>query len=56
MQILKLFQKEILNEKFPRISFQETMLKYGTDKTDLRNPLIIHDISVFADDVKFDIF
>ena len=34
------------------------MQKYGTDKPDLRNPLIIQDItSVFTrDDVKFDIF
>ena len=34
------------------------MRKYGTDKPDLRNPLIIHDISeIFSrDDVKFEIF
>ena len=34
------------------------MKKYGTDKPDLRNPLIIHDITeIFKrDDVKFDIF
>ena len=34
------------------------MLKYGTDKPDLRNPLIIHDITpIFhRDDIKFDIF
>ena len=34
------------------------MLKYGTDKPDLRNPLIIYDITnIFSrDDVKFDIF
>jgi aspartyl-tRNA synthetase len=34
---------------FRRIAFEESMLKYGTDKPDLRNPLIIHDVSdVFA--------
>ena len=34
------------------------MLKYGTDKPDLRNPLLIYDITnIFTrEDVKFDIF
>ena len=34
------------------------MLKYGTDKPDLRNPLVINDITeIFKrDDIKFDIF
>ena len=45
-------------EKFPRIPFHESMSKYGTDKPDLRNPLLIYDISeVFSrEDVKFEIF
>jgi aspartyl-tRNA synthetase len=34
---------------FPRIPYQEAALKYGTDKPDLRNPLVIADVSeVFA--------
>ena len=47
-----------VNEKFPRISFHDSMLKYGTDKPDLRNPLVIYDITnLFTrEDVKFDIF
>ena len=50
--------KKILNENFPRIPFEESMLKYGTDKPDLRNPLLISDVTnIFTrDDVTFEIF
>jgi aspartyl-tRNA synthetase len=50
--------KQLLHEKFPRISHEESMLKYGTDKPDLRNPLLINDLTniFIREDVKFDIF
>ena len=60
--MVKLFKnfssKKMMFEKFPRIPFEEAILKYGTDKPDLRNPLLINDITkIFhRDDVKFDIF
>ena len=37
--------KEINTYPFPRLKYKDVMLKYGTDKPDLRNPLEIVDVS-----------
>jgi aspartyl-tRNA synthetase len=47
-----------VTDVFPRIPYFESMLKYGSDKPDLRNPLVIADVSeVFTrEDVTFNAF
>ena len=54
----KFSSKKITSEKFPKITYRDAMLKYGTDKPDLRNPLIIYELTnLFTrEDVKFEIF
>ena len=39
--------KEISEYPFPRITYKDAMIKYGSDKPDLRNPLYIIDLSEF---------
>ncbi len=45
--------KKVSKPPFRRISFAESMMKYGTDKPDLRNPLIIQDLTPFFAEHEF---
>lgn len=58
--ILKTFRehtKYIVSEApLLRISYKESMKKYGTDKPDLRNPLIIEDVTELFKDTEFNAF
>ena len=49
----KFSDKKVTPAPFVRIPYAESMLKYGTDKPDLRNPLIIHDLTEYFSTVEF---
>lgn len=48
--------KKISDAPFERITYRDSMLKYGTDKPDLRNPLEIIDLTDFFANVEFKAF
>ena len=50
--------KNVSKNPFKKITYKDSMLKYGTDKPDLRNPIEIFDVTkvMKRDDVKLDIF
>ncbi|HOO25817.1 MAG TPA: aspartate--tRNA ligase, partial [Clostridiales bacterium] len=52
----KFSDKRVSPTPFKRLTFAESMLKYGTDKPDLRNHLIIHDLTDFFAQVDFPLF
>lgn len=49
----KFTDKEVSKPPFVRIPYAESMLKYGTDKPDLRNPLVIVEISDMFEETDF---
>ncbi|MBE6686658.1 MAG: aspartate--tRNA ligase [Ruminococcaceae bacterium] len=48
--------KKVSEPPFRRITFADAMMKYGTDKPDLRNPLVIEDLTDFFAGVDFPLF
>lgn len=52
----KFSNKEVSPAPFRRIRYEDAMLKYGSDKPDLRNPLIIEDLTEFFAGVEFAAF
>lgn len=48
--------KEVSERPFRRIPFKEAMLKYGSDKPDLRNPLVIEDLTDILSKSSFEPF
>ena len=47
---------EVAQYPFPRIPYLEAMEKYGSDKPDLRNPLIIQDVTNIFENLDFNAF
>jgi len=48
--------KKITAPAFPRIPYEEALLKYGSDKPDLRNPLVIKDVTDIFKNSHFHLF
>ena len=52
----KFSTKNVTEAPFPRITYKDAMLKYGSDKPDLRNPLVIVDVSEIFTNSAFNAF
>lgn len=52
----KFGDKRVSKPPFVRIPYDEAMLKYGVDKPDLRNPIVISDVTEIFRDSEFSIF
>ena len=48
--------KSVTAPPFPRLPYKEALLKYGTDKPDLRNPILIHDVGATFQGSGFGLF
>ncbi len=55
-QLFKAILKVELPEKFPHITYAESMLRYGTDRPDLRIPLELVEISDLVKNIEFKVF
>ena len=53
---VKFSNKKVAEYPFPRITYRDAMLKYGSDKPDLRNPLIIQDVTEVFKNTEFNAF
>ena len=56
--VIELFDKVlgVKLEKFPRITYSHAMEKYGSDKPDLRNPILLHDVKELFINSEFKVF
>ena len=58
--LYRLFSKfgkyEVEDKHFVRIPYREAMIKYGSDKPDLRNPIVMHDLSQVFKNTTFGAF
>lgn len=49
-------ERKVTEGAFPRIPYRESMLKYGSDKPDLRNPIVISDVGSHFEGSGFGLF
>jgi len=52
----KFSNKRVSPRPFRRMTYDDAVMMYGSDKPDLRNPLIIHDLTEFFSKVEFPLF
>jgi len=55
-ELFRAVLNEDLPDPFPRMTYQEAMLRYGSDKPDLRVPLELTDVGDLMADVQFKVF